>query len=342
MAIGAAIAAIEQLVGAGLLPSGLGSLAVAALFLGLPLLPRLRPAAEPALAPAPVGNDAPAPVADASPVADPHGFGPGPWPRALAIGLLVSAAVLPLFAFGYDLVAKHVWHQPARSMSALWAPPLEVQGLPPRRLGQVSIGEARTGLRVENGRTTAIVLLPTCPDPACAPLELRPGASATLTPLVAAGFELRDAGGKPLPPSQVRVGAGDRPPDASATNGAARVEAGFSLLWLFWLLLDQWIVVALPEEAFFRGWMLDRLRRRWPSARKLFGTPFGAPHVLSALLFAAIHLFAVPSPYRLAVFFPGLLFAWVRERGGHVGAAIACHALSNVALAAIQRCYGVA
>ncbi len=324
-----------------MLASGLGSLAVAALFLGLPLLPFLRPAVQRASVSLPSGDDAQE-RSDAPPAADPHGFGPGPWPRALATGLLVCAVVLPLFAVGYALVAKHVWRQPLRPIAALFAPPLEAQGLPPRRLGQVSIGEAKTGLRVDNGRTTAIVLTPACADPACEPLQLRPGATAILTPQVAAGFELRDAEGRPVPAELVRVGAGDRPPAASATDGAARVEAPYSLLWLLWLLLDQWIVVALPEEAFFRGWMLERLRLRWPPARQLFGVPFGAAHVVSALLFAAIHLFAVPSAHRLAVFFPGLLFAWVRERGGHVGAAIACHALSNVALAAIQRCLSAA
>ena len=99
------------------------------------------------------------------------------------------------------------------------------------------------------------------------------------------------------------------------------------------------LVVALPEEAFFRGYVQGRLRAVMPTARKVFGVPFGAAHVLAAALFAAIHLAANPSPSRLLVFFPGLLFAWLAERNRNIIGATTHHALSNLMLQIARRLY---
>jgi len=104
-------------------------------------------------------------------------------------------------------------------------------------------------------------------------------------------------------------------------------------------LLIQLGAVALPEELFFRGYVLGRLRHSWPPTRRVGAVPFGRAHIAAAALFAAIHLVAVPSPFRLLVFFPGLLFGWVAERSGSAVAAAVLHALCNVALWLLQRCY---
>lgn len=95
----------------------------------------------------------------------------------------------------------------------------------------------------------------------------------------------------------------------------------------------QLLVVALPEEVFFRGYVQTRLNDhfgepRWALFRKLGLHPMSL--LLQALLFAAVHFVAIHHPARLAVFFPGLLFGVVRAWRGGVGAAIVLHALSNV------------
>jgi membrane protease YdiL (CAAX protease family) len=101
--------------------------------------------------------------------------------------------------------------------------------------------------------------------------------------------------------------------------------------------LTQLLVVALPEEALFRGYMQTRLGERWPKGRFL-GAPIDARVlVLQAALFAALHFASIPSPARLAVFFPGLLFGWVRARRGGIGAAMFLHALSNVLAELLER-----
>jgi uncharacterized protein len=52
--------------------------------------------------------------------------------------------------------------------------------------------------------------------------------------------------------------------------------------------------------------------------------------VAQAALFAVVHLATEAHVEKLAVFFPGLLFGWMRARRGGIGASIALHALSNV------------
>jgi membrane protease YdiL (CAAX protease family) len=96
-------------------------------------------------------------------------------------------------------------------------------------------------------------------------------------------------------------------------------------------LLAQLFVVALPEEALFRGYVQGRLSDAFPRRHTLLGVSLSVPAWLGqALLFALIHLTVEPHPSRLAVFFPGLLFGWLRERRGGIGAAVVLHAASNL------------
>lgn len=97
--------------------------------------------------------------------------------------------------------------------------------------------------------------------------------------------------------------------------------------------LAQFIVVALPEEAFFRGFVqtkLDDHFRPQEAEGPRRGVHLGAL-VLQAFLFALIHFLVDGfNPARLAVFFPGLLFGLLRGRRGGIGAALVFHALCNV------------
>jgi uncharacterized protein len=109
------------------------------------------------------------------------------------------------------------------------------------------------------------------------------------------------------------------------SGGGVRLPADFALL-----VASQVLVVALPEEVFFRGYLLGHLTRRWPGGRRLAGAPVGAALLLSALLFALGHFLVDFNPQRLAVFFPGLVFGWMRLRSGSLLPGIAYHALCNL------------
>jgi len=95
-------------------------------------------------------------------------------------------------------------------------------------------------------------------------------------------------------------------------------------------VLVQTIVVALPEELFFRGFMLKLLEERWPPKRRILGGGVGLALVLSSLAFALIHLPKDHDPRALAVFFPALVFGWMRSATGSILASTLTHGASNV------------
>jgi membrane protease YdiL (CAAX protease family) len=132
------------------------------------------------------------------------------------------------------------------------------------------------------------------------------------------------------------------PPDI-ATRLAPYVAAAHPLR--FRLGPDPWelagriggnAAVAFAEEFFYRGYMTLRLEERWPPRRRVLGAPLGGAAVIAAALFAAGHLLE-PAPWRLAVFFPALVFAWLRARTGTVVGAAICHFLFNVWLLLLER-----
>ncbi len=97
------------------------------------------------------------------------------------------------------------------------------------------------------------------------------------------------------------------------------------------LALAQLVVVALPEEAFFRGYIQTALSDTEPRRIRVLGVELApVAWVAQAVLFAIVHLIVEPHPARLAVFFPALLFGWVRAWRGGIGAAMALHAMSNL------------
>lgn len=97
------------------------------------------------------------------------------------------------------------------------------------------------------------------------------------------------------------------------------------------LALSQLLVVALPEEFFFRGYLQGRLMQVLPLAAHL---------PLTAALFALGHLLVTLEPGTLAVFFPGLLFGLLRHRTGSVLAGTLLHALCNLLIDILHRSLG--
>jgi membrane protease YdiL (CAAX protease family) len=79
------------------------------------------------------------------------------------------------------------------------------------------------------------------------------------------------------------------------------------------------LLVALPEEVFFRGYLYDAFEEA------------GLEPVLPvSFLFAIGHFAIAPSPFRLLTFFPALLLGWGRKRSGNVYVPTAVHFLYNL------------
>lgn len=94
--------------------------------------------------------------------------------------------------------------------------------------------------------------------------------------------------------------------------------------------LEEVLVIALPEEAFYRGYLQTSLERRLRRQVSIAGLRFGPGLFLTSAIFAAGHLLTELNPGRLAVFFPSLVFGLLRARTGGIGASVLFHALCNV------------
>jgi len=108
-------------------------------------------------------------------------------------------------------------------------------------------------------------------------------------------------------------------------GGHLRTPPSFGLLSASYL-----VVVAVPEEVFFRGYLMARFEEVWPPTRTLFGAKVGWALIVSSALFALSHVAVIPNPQRLAVFFPALLFGWMRARTGSIAPGALFHALCNI------------
>ncbi|MFB6264409.1 MAG: myxosortase MrtP [Bradymonadaceae bacterium] len=146
-------------------------------------------------------------------------------------------------------------------------------------------------------------------------------------------------------PTRLRVEALD---GASIRIGGAEAPAGSSATlrrttrWIWMWLLTHLLVVALPEEFFYRGYLQTRIRQ-WLRARRCEeGGPadtrsragLSEENALASAAFALGHL-AVPvggvfALQRASVFFPSLIFGVLRERTGTIAAPVVYHACCNM------------
>jgi membrane protease YdiL (CAAX protease family) len=106
-------------------------------------------------------------------------------------------------------------------------------------------------------------------------------------------------------------------------------------------VLGQLLVIALPEEAFFRGYLQTALDAAWRPRFEVLGARVGPGLLVASAIFALGHVLTDFHPNRLAVFFPALLFGWLRARTGGIGASILFHAACNVFASFLARSYGL-
>jgi uncharacterized protein len=107
------------------------------------------------------------------------------------------------------------------------------------------------------------------------------------------------------------------------------------------LIAYQLFFVAIPEEFFYRGYFQTRLNEMMPRRWMIFGTPIGWGAVIASLFFAFGHSIVDLQWWHFATFFPGLAFAWLRERTGGVVAGAFFHAICNVGVVLLDTQYGL-
>lgn len=102
-------------------------------------------------------------------------------------------------------------------------------------------------------------------------------------------------------------------PQVEAITGGLRLTSKDLVL----LLLLIAVIAPIAEELFFRGMLYPVLRRRWSPRWAI---------VANAMLFALVHFIPLLLP---ALFFIGLILAWVRERTQSIIPGILLHAMQN-------------
>lgn len=81
------------------------------------------------------------------------------------------------------------------------------------------------------------------------------------------------------------------------------------------------LAAAFIEEVFFRGWIHPLLRKRISALPTI---------VITSALFACSHIFVARTPFLIAVFFPGCIMGFLRERHGNISTSTLFHGLSNI------------
>lgn len=142
-----------------------------------------------------------------------------------------------------------------------------------------------------------------------------------------------------------------RGPGGNLQDGPVELARGVS--WIFLWLLTQLVFIALPEEFFYRGYVMTQLRRFFDSRRATSPESrsedenhgaqppqrrrlllISAENAVTSVLFALGHLLipigGVLLIGRAAVFFPSLAFGWLRERTGTIAAPVVYHAAANM------------
>ncbi|MES1176002.1 MAG: myxosortase MrtC [Myxococcales bacterium] len=104
----------------------------------------------------------------------------------------------------------------------------------------------------------------------------------------------------------------------------------------------QLLVIALPEEAFYRGYLQSALDEVWKPRWRVLGADLGPGILVTSALFALGHLCTEFNAARLAVFFPSLAFGFLRSRTRGVGAGLVFHALCNLFASYLGQSYGFA
>jgi len=103
----------------------------------------------------------------------------------------------------------------------------------------------------------------------------------------------------------------------------------------------QLFFVAIPEEFFYRGYFQTRLNECFPRSVNVFGVRMGLGSVWASLFFAFGHTVVLFQWWHFATFFPGMVFAWLREKTGGVMAGAVFHAVCNIAVIHLDTHYGI-
>lgn len=135
------------------------------------------------------------------------------------------------------------------------------------------------------------------------------------------------------------------PPFLLAAHGWQVLVAGAgpfhpAVMPQFWhAFAAQLVLIALPEEFFFRGYFQSTMNRMFSRPWRVLGVQLGWGWIITALVFAFAHSVIFYRWWHFAIFFPALVFGYLRERTGSITAPILFHAASNILMQWFVSCY---
>lgn len=102
------------------------------------------------------------------------------------------------------------------------------------------------------------------------------------------------------------------------------------------------LFVAPGEELFYRGYVQSRLDEVWAPRWRILGATLGPGWIVTCAVFAFGHSVVSFQWWHFAIFFPSLVFGWLRARTGHVVAGALFHAWCNVLVGFLDVMWGLA
>ena len=105
------------------------------------------------------------------------------------------------------------------------------------------------------------------------------------------------------------------------------------------VIFYQLLLIALPEEFYFRGYVQPALNAIFRPRWNILGVQLGWSWILTAVIFAIAHSIITYQWWHFAIFFPGLVFGWLKERTGALTAPIFFHAAANIFMNWFARSY---
>ena len=107
------------------------------------------------------------------------------------------------------------------------------------------------------------------------------------------------------------------------------------------LALYQLICVGYAEEFFYRGYMQTRLEQVFPKKWRVLGAELGGGFWVTVILFTLGHLLVSAQWWQPFIFFPALIFGWLRARTGNILAGTIFHGLANTIMIVLDTLYGI-
>ncbi len=95
-----------------------------------------------------------------------------------------------------------------------------------------------------------------------------------------------------------------------------------------YFFINQFFLIAFPEELFFRGALLPFIKSYLPHTWR----DISLANIVTAFFFACLHLISHPFIWAIGTLFPAIIFGYFREKHNSIWPAIILHFFYNINL----------